>query len=161
MKTNELNLALHLELQAWADGQLDQLDLTPARRAEIERLAKDDPAARELIAGLRSMSTVLKANEPAHTVPATRDFYWSQIQRRIEVAERAESRVGPVAPAAGGWLRWLLPAGGLAAVVFGLALARNGKSWGQPEGLADVGSDESGAVVFRSESEGVTICWLD
>jgi len=155
MKTNELKL----ELQAWADGQLDQLDLTPVRRAEIERLATSDPAARELVAGLRAMSTVLKANPPEYTVPAARDFYWSQIQRRIDAAARSESRVAPAA--GGGWLRWLLPVGGLAAVAIGLALVRGEKSLGQPEGLADVGSDESGAVVFRSESEGVTICWLD
>lgn len=162
MKTNEQ----YLELQAYADGQLDQLEgLPPGRRAELERMMADDAEARGLVEGVRSLSQLVRANEPVHTVPASREFYWSQIQRKIDSAERAGTRAQTPASPRGFWLRWWLPVLGASAVavtsflvsVGGLPITR---AFGETA-VSDRGSDSSGAVVFRSESEGVTICWLD
>lgn len=162
MNTNER----YLELQAYADGQLDQLeDHSPGRRAELERLIASDAEARAFVEGVRSVSQLLRANEPVHQVPESREFYWSQIQRRIESAERADGRaVGPAHRSSFSW-RWLAPAFGLAAVTVAVVLASRGSLPGfQPLGevaVSEQGYDASGAMVFRSESDGVTICWLD
>lgn len=162
MKTKEQ----YLELQAYADGQLDQLDgLPPGRRAELDRLVAEDREARELVDGVRSLSQLVRANEPVHVVPASREFYWSQIQRKLDGAERTASREATAPPQRGFWLRWWLPAFGAAAVAFaGLVMTVGGGPAARASGetgISERGSDASGAVVFRSESEGVTICWLD
>ena len=161
MKTNGLDL----ELQAYADGQLDQLEgLTPARRAELDRQFAGDAAVRAQVEGLRSLSRLLRENEPVHAVPASREFYWSQIQRRITAAEQAEARALPTVRPASPWLRWWLPIVGTAAVGALAVLVSIGGLGNRPLGESaalENGSAESGAVVFRSEAEGVTICWLD
>jgi len=164
MKTIEEDL----ELQAYADGQLHQLEgLAPGRRAEIERLVGRDAEARAVVDGLRSISQMLRANEPVHSVPASREFYWSQIQRRIQIDERAVDRAAATQhPAHSVWSwRWLAPVLGLGTIMIAIALVSRGDLPGShPLGeiaVSERGSDNSGAVVFRSESEGVTICWLD
>lgn len=162
MKTNGLDL----ELQAYADGQLEEL--APARRDELERLLATDAAARAQVDGLRSLRRLLRENEPVHAVPASRDFYWSQVQRRIAAAAQAAPagrRAAPTAAPAGAWLRWWLPVFGTAAVGLLTLLVSIGgfgerAGRGEPSVLEN-GSADSGAVVFRSEAEGVTICWLD
>jgi len=161
MKTNEQ----YLELQAYADGQLNQLDDLPAGRcAEIERLVATDPEARALVEGMRSVSQLLRAHEPVHPVPASRDFYWSQIRQKIESAERAGARAHATASRPGWGWRWLTPVFGLAAVTVAVVVTFGGLPGFRSSGevaVSERGSAETGAVVFRSESEGVTICWLD
>ena len=61
------------------------------------------------------------------------------------------------------WFRWLLPIGGVAAlaVAFTLSPGRFGTLKTGENLASETGSDASGAVMFRSDSKGVTICWLD
>jgi hypothetical protein len=83
------------------------------------------------------------------------------------MAESERTSPAPALPSAQSsgfhWFRWLLPIGGVAAlaVAFTLSPGRFG-TFKTGENLAsETGSDASGAVMFRSDSEGVTICWLD
>ena len=111
-----MNREFQEQLECWADGELE----ASAARVLADRLRRD-PAACEVAEGLRAFRRQLRDHEPARAVPAAPEFYWSQIRRGIEAHERAR-----LATAAGTahsswarrWLRGLVPAAGLAAVVY-------------------------------------------
>ena len=155
MKTNEQ----YLELQAYADGELDL-----GRRAQVEHEVAADPEARAVVETFRSLHQMVQNHEPTYTVPASREFYWSQIRGQIDRSEKLEQRAPSAAtPAVGHWLRWFIPVFGAAAVAVSTMVYRGGiGGHGTGESLAtDQGSDVSSAMMFRSEAEGVTICWID
>jgi len=148
MKTSELTL----DLQAYVDGELEA-----GRRAEVERVLADDAAARVLVEDLRRLGEIVREHEPIHRVQESREFYWSQIQRRIEQEERAEARASGSASRAVHWLRWLVPALGVAAVAVMVTLPRQRVA----ELASGTPSGEFVSVTFRSDSEGVTVHWVD
>jgi anti-sigma factor RsiW len=151
MKTNEMVL----DLQAYVDGELD-----PGRRAEVERVIGSDVEARRMVEGLRQVSCLLRENEPAIQVPETREFYWSQIQRRIAAAEKAESRAVMEAGGAAHWLRWLLPAFAVAAVAVMVVLPRSSAGTRISGGsFADLGDPVS--LTFHSDTDCLTIHWIN
>jgi anti-sigma factor RsiW len=149
MKTTEMTL----DLQAYVDGELPS-----DRRQAVEAMLSGDAEARELVEGLRRLSLLVRSHEPEIKVPASREFYWSQIQKQIDLVEREEIR--RPAGFALGWLRWLVPAVGAAAVAVVVSL-RPGPEEVTLAGAFDSAQTESSAVVFRSESDGVTIHWID
>jgi anti-sigma factor RsiW len=147
-----------LDLQAYVDGELP-----PERRAQVEAALSADADARELVAGLRNLSGLIRANEPELKVPASREFYWSQIQRQIDAAEKQSREEAVPAASALGWLRWLVPALGVATVAVVVSL-RPGKTPDTNVTLAAANVDsfqaDSSSVMFRSESDGVTVHWI-
>ena len=78
---------LKLDIQAFLDGELNS-----GRKLEVERLLATDPAAAELHARLRSVRDLVRNSEPRPVLNESRDFYWSQIQRRIAQGERESQR---------------------------------------------------------------------
>lgn len=154
MKTNDEQI---LDLQAYVDGELP-----PERRAQVEAALTGDADARELVAGLRSLSEMIQANEPELKVPASREFYWSQIQRQIEVAEKRQEADAKPAASALGWLRWLVPALGAAAVAVVVSLRPTTPDINVALASANLDSAQadSSSVMFRSESDGVTVHWI-
>jgi hypothetical protein len=110
---------------------------------------------------------MLVQNEPEVRVPDTRDFYWSQIQRRISAAER-ESRVSQAKP---WWMRFLAPIAGTVALCAMLLSVVN-KDGRQPTAVNPAlpalasaphqleQSADVSTITFRSESEGVTVVWI-
>jgi anti-sigma factor RsiW len=143
-----------LDLQAYVDGELPE-----ERRRQIEAALPSDLDARELVDGLRQLGTLIRAHEPTATVPASREFYWSQIRRQIEAEVRAEHPKAPAASAALGWLRWLIPALGVAAVAVVIS-TRSGAREITLAGGGDVTLADVSSTVFRSESDGVTVHWI-
>jgi len=150
MKTTEFTL----DLQAYVDGELDS-----SRRAEVERALAGDADARRLVDGLRQLSELVRTHEPVAKVPESREFYWSQIQKRIAATELEGNRDRTPASRALQWLRWLAPAFGVAAVAVMIFLPRRDGSVGT---LAS-GSTREDAVsmTFRSDADGVTIHWIN
>ena len=138
-----------LDLQAYVDGELPE-----ERRRQVEAALPADLDAQELVTGLRQLGTLIRAYEPTVTVPVTREFYWSQIRRQIE----AEQPKAPAASAALGWLRWLIPAMGVAAVAVVVSTQQ------APREITLAGGDvtvvDVSSTVFRSESDGVTVHWI-
>jgi len=139
-----------LDLQAYVDGELSE-----ERRRQIEATLPADLDAQELVAGLRQLGTLIRAHEPVATVPAAREFYWNQIRRQIE----AEQPKAPAASAALGWLRWLIPAMGVAAVAVVVSTQRTPREITLAGG-GDVTAVDVSSTVFRSESDGVTVHWI-
>jgi anti-sigma factor RsiW len=139
-----------LDLQAYVDGELSE-----ERRRQVEAALPVDLDAQELVAGLQQLGSLIRAHEPAATVPASREFYWSQIRRQIE----AEQPKAPAASVALGWLRWLIPAMGVAAVAVVVSTQQAPREITLAGG-GDVTVVDVSSTVFRSESDGVTVHWI-
>lgn len=104
-----MNWEQQLEVQAWVDGEL-----SPADASRVAALVNADPQAMSLAEELRMTKSFVSANEPEIKLAETRDFYWSQIRRQIEISEAVS------APAAG--FSWQLLWRRIATPVTGLAL---------------------------------------
>jgi len=145
MTHTNMKLEQALEIQAFVDGQLEA-----GWKPEVERLMKDDAAAAALVAELSAVRAAVRSHESTVAVPTSREFYWSQIQRRIAAEEAVESRKRSSGTILG-WIRWLAPALGLAAVAAVLAMRT-----GSPTALAD-----ASVMTFRSDADAITIHWLN
>ena len=108
-----MNWEQQLELQAWIDGELSARD---ARRVAV--FAESNADARLLVDELRMAKAFISSNETEVTVPETREFYWSQVQSRIERAESV-SETSSVLSWPFVWRRLVSPLSGLALVAFG------------------------------------------
>jgi len=145
-----------LEIQAYLDGELD-----PGRKAAIATLCQQDPETRSLYDALKSLRETVRENEPEHRLTDSREFYWSQVQRRIAAEERKNAQ--PVDPqfAWSRLIRWLVPVGGLAAVALGFTLSE------QPIPVVSTFASFASApqavtsVEYRSDIDGVTVHWIN
>ena len=102
-----------LKIQAWVDGEL-----APQESAQIADLIENSLTAKELANDLRGVRQVLKNGEKAVKIQDSPEFYWDQIQLKIESLDhvtdkgddRLESKTTPTA------LQWVIPVGSLAAI---------------------------------------------
>ena len=82
-----MNEEQQLKLQAFLDGEL------PEREArEILAWTQRDGAAAALLAELKNTRQALVKSEPHLSVPESRDFFWSKIEREIQRAARPNQR---------------------------------------------------------------------
>jgi len=155
--------AIH-RVQALVDGELSEKD-----RSAVESLLKSDSDLQTLHEALLSEKDWLKGNEKERCVPEPRDFYWSKIESGIERELAKESAIPSIQTRPlGFWLRWLLPVGGVAAVLFLAMIAQFGgptnpaPSTQKASSYHEVDSslDSGSLITFRSESEGVTVFWI-
>jgi anti-sigma factor RsiW len=147
-----MKLETMLEIQSSVDGQLDN-----QRRQVVARLVSSDTEARQLHQQLTAVRMALREHEPAIRVPESREFYWSQLERRLQVREQ----VHPPAlhPATTVW-RWLAPMMGVSAVIAVFALQPFATT-GLRSFPAGSGNPQATTVTFSSEADGVTIHWIN
>jgi anti-sigma factor RsiW len=147
-----------LKLQAWVDGELSKREVRRLT-AEIE----GDPDAQALVAELKMTRGFLAGNEPPVTLPESREFYWSKIQREIERLERT----GAPEPAVPWWVavrRLLAPLSGVALVAFLSVISIN--LFYQPEDPArqlvetENLSEHVGSISYRSQAENMFVVYL-
>lgn len=156
-----MNEEMGIKLQAYLDGEL-----SGSERLAMERLLAQDPELRALRQELDMVKDAIRGAEPVVTVPASREFYWSQIERRLD---RVEAETAAEAKATWSWSGWmrrvLLPLSGtaVAGLVLMLSLrdgALPGVSVASLHEETESPLEETSAVTFRSESEKVTVVWL-
>ncbi len=145
-----MKLETMLDIQSSADGELSAY-----RQVEVARLLATDPEARQLHAQISSLRGVLRDHPSGLRVEDSRDFYWSQIHRRIQAEERVKERAEAAGMAMHVW-RWLAPMMGVSAVIAVVALQpfMGGK---EMSGSAN----QVTTVTFSSETDGVTIHWIN
>ncbi len=147
-----------LKLQAWLDGELPAADAP-----EVERLVERDPQAAALVRELTLTRRWLAAGEVTHPVPESREFYWSQIARRLVPRDHPVSAPGRVFAAWRRWLAWLAPAAACA----GLLVLWLWPRWETASRAAarppeiETPTEEIGTYTFRSESEQMTVVWVN
>ncbi len=142
---------LELKLQAWLDGELPERE---ARR--MGQWIARDPAAGALAAELRQVKQALPGNETAKAVPDTRQFYWSQIERRIQ-REAQRPRAARL-PWFVRWQGYLLPLTGVAAAVCALVVMVHPAA----PTFDEISATDEGmeAVTFHDQSGQMTVVWL-
>jgi anti-sigma factor RsiW len=156
-----MNGDLKLKLQAWVDGEL-----TGAEAHQVEALVAKDAQAAAVVGELRITRAFLADNELAVPVPATREFYWSQIRRGIEQAERAGSATPATSSFWSALRRFMVPASGLAMVM--LLAALSVKYFGS-DSLEDAAtqmvevenlSDDMSSISYRSQAENLFVVYV-
>jgi hypothetical protein len=153
-----MNPENELKLQAYLDREL------AARDAQaVEAQVKDDADARMIAAELQWTKAALQGNDLERTVPETREFYWSKIERTIQAGQAATQPRARRHGVRFNWLSRFWPQlGGAWAVSLLLVLATirfgwlAGPSWIE----TDHASNDMGAMVFRSDAERMTMVWL-
>ena len=145
-----MKLETILDIQSSADGEL-----SADRQAAIAKVLATDPEARQLHAQISSLRAVLHRHESVVAVTDSRDFYWSQIHRRIQSEEHARGRARTGGNGMHIW-RWLAPMMGLSAVIAVVALQpfMGGKE-------INATANHITTVTFSSEADGVTIHWIN
>ncbi len=151
-----MNTNQQLEIQSFVDGQL-----APGDARRVERMLAENPSAAGLATELRMVRDVVKQGEPVLSVPDTRDFYFSQIRRKIEAAEKSRN-ASPVTAGTGfSWIRSLLfPASGIAALTALVLFTAKDTLWPYVPGEVNIASDEMNAITFRSEENRMTVVYL-
>ena len=102
-----------LKIQAWIDGELALQE-----SAQIADLIESNLTAKELAKDLKAVRQALGNGEKTQKIEDSREFYWNQLQQKIESLEHVTAKMDerlvpkPTSPA----LQWLIPAGSLAAI---------------------------------------------
>ncbi|HVV72261.1 MAG TPA: hypothetical protein VHI52_12300 [Verrucomicrobiae bacterium] len=142
-----------LKLQAYLDGELSESDA----RGVADRLAGDQEAA-ALVTELRQTHAALAEAEAGVTLPESRQFYWSKIERQIR-ATQPSSRLQPMPETLASRLRRLLvPLTGLGLV--GVAVLVAIRSEPQSNVGVETSLADSGAMIYHDYSAGATFVWL-
>ncbi len=143
---------LELKIQAWLDGELPDHE---ARRLG-QWIARDAEAA-ALAAELGSLRQAMRRNEAAATLGESREFYWSQIERRIQ--REAGVRRTDAAPWYARWRRYIAPLAGVAALACVLLMA---VMQTRAPTFDEFSSSTEGmeAVTFHDQSAQMTVVWL-
>ena len=149
-----MNDEQQLKLQAFFDGELPESE----SREVAAWLARDADAA-ALLSELKNTRKALDSFEKTMTLPESREFFWSKIQREIEKSAPAPQPAQPVSVFTT-LRRWLVPAGAVAALaICGLIAV---KQFGGST-LADEDSTEladAGAVTYHNYETGTTLVWF-
>ena len=101
-----------LRIQAWMDGEL-----APKEAARLATLIEQNPEALALSEELRVVENALHLGEKPAILDDSRDFYWSQIERKIDAEEPLPEPYAAPVLASGNLLRWMVPVGSLGAIV--------------------------------------------
>jgi anti-sigma factor RsiW len=151
-----MDLDSKLKLQAYLDGELPEAEA----RAVANCLAKDREAV-ALHAELRNTRQALVGFEIGVTLPESREFFWSKIEREIQRQEQPAARPQSV-PFFARLQRFLIPAGAVAALV--LAGLFVNEQFGLLSGSAGAENqssfDDAGALTYHDYEARTTLVWL-
>jgi len=144
-----------LKLQAFLDGELPE-----GEAREVLAWTRRDAAAAALLAELRNTGQALAKSGPCLSVPESREFYWSKIEREIRSLEQRK-----ISLASRFFRRFLLPAAGLAALALVAVLAARhfttaGASHLGPGCEVEVAMIGSDPFTYHDYSKGTTLVWL-
>jgi len=156
-----MNQEQQLKLQAFLDGEL------PEREArEILAWTQRDREAASLLAELKNTREAMGQSEPHLSLPESREFFWSKIEREIQRLEPHSAAV-PEPSAFAALRRWLLPAVAVSAFVIAGMIAYVHSPSVVVETVADADAPSvettlanSDATTYRDASEGTTLVWF-
>jgi anti-sigma factor RsiW len=145
-----------LKLQAYLDGELPEGEA----REMATRLAQD-PEAVGLLGELRQTRQWLKASEAPVTLPESREFFWSKIQR--EVQRQGQPTPVPQVPSFIYRLRQILvPLSAVAAMALvGLvAVTQSGLLGGSAVSESESSMADTGAFTYHDYTAQATLVWF-
>ena len=153
-----------MQVQSYLDNEL-----SPSEARKVAEVISANPDARALYDELKDTKRILvSTGEAPLQLPEAREFYWSQIQRRIEGQERRPAR----STATVWWMKLMAPVAGAVALL-AILLSLSGPSQPAPGNLAGgtparqtpfneiETQPEYSTITFRSESQGMTVVWVN
>ncbi len=141
-----------IRLQAFLDGELPESEMR-----EVAAWIARDPEAAALQLELGNTSRALKDFEKDITLPESREFFWSKIEREINRQERLQPVAPEVSPLL--WLRRaLISVGGVAVFLVAMLMAWPRQATAQPE--VETSLADSGALTYRDEQGRMTLVWF-
>ncbi len=144
---------IELKLQALVDGELDACGLR-----EVEALLARDEFASSLVQELKWTKSAIRHSEAGASLPESREFFWSKIERGIAAEARNQaSPAAPIAPA--WWAKLLFPASGLAAMV-AVMFVLSGTRPSADDALNENVSEDINAYSFHSEAEKMSVVYV-
>ncbi len=148
-----------LKVQTYLDGELPEEE----SREMANVLARDREAV-ALLAELRNTRQALVGSEIGITLPESREFFWSKVQRDIEFQERRDGQPQLESKPAlslgsllRSWRRVLIPAGALSALVLAAIITL---SSGGTVSLIETAVTDPGAFTYHDFSTGTTLVWF-
>ena len=146
-----------LQIQAYLDGELS------ARESrQVEQMLAADREAQALLAELKMTRSALAGNEAEIALPESREFYWSQIQRRINLDVPAEAAARP--PLWLAWRRYFAPLAGVAIVavlaVFSIRVVDFPNDPNTYSAEVENLSEHATSISFRHQSENMFVVWV-
>ncbi|MCP5522833.1 MAG: hypothetical protein H7A46_14940 [Verrucomicrobiales bacterium] len=155
-----MNTDTCLKIQSWIDGELPAGEV-----AEIERLVQADPGAAALARSLRVLKAEMTGNELERPVPVGREQYWGGIATALGREGGSTRSVASTARRRPWWLTVLAPLGAAAVAGAALMLAIRPEAVPPraPQAYAEIVDplDDVSSFTFRSESERMTVVWVD
>lgn len=147
-----------LQIQAYLDGELSTRETR-----DVEQLLAADREAQALLAELKMTRSALAGNEPEVSMSDTREFYWSQIQRRIVAELPREAAATPV-PLWLAWRRYFAPLAGVAIVamvaLFSMRVVEVPNDSNSYSAEVENLSEHSTSISFRHQSENMFVVWV-
>ncbi len=132
-----MNLEQQLKLQAFLDGELPEHE---AR--EVLAWTQRDSAAAALLAELKNTHQAMTGSELQSSLPESREFFWSKIEREIQ-RQKPKAAIASDVSFFVALRRWLLPASTVAV----LLIAGFAAYFGVPKaGVENVADDDSPTV---------------
>jgi anti-sigma factor RsiW len=151
-----MTLDIQLKLQAYLDGELPSGEV----RAVEDLLASSDEA-RALLGELRHTRTAVRGSELPAKLAETREFYWSQIARRIE-ADEVRAAAQKKRHSLLGWRQLVATLAGAAAVfVLIFNTAKPGiKPMASIADDVETSNNDVEAYTYHDSQANMTVVWL-
>jgi len=148
---------IQLKVQTYLDGEL-----SPDESREIANLLARDREAVALLGELRNIRQALVGTEVGVSLPESREFFWSKIQRDIQVQEKREAQhqAQPVSAFSAflhSWRRLFVPAAALSALALAAIMTL---SSGSHVSLVETAVADPGAFTYHDFSTGTTLVWF-
>jgi len=140
-----------LKLQAYLDHELPE-----AQAREVAIWLDRDPEAAALAAELRNTTQALTGFEAAVKLPESREFFWSKIERQIQVQEQPRE-VPQGLPLLALLRRFMVPAGAFAALAIAAFMVL---VHGSAAPSLESDSKDPGVFTYRDFAHGTTLVWL-
>jgi len=140
-----------LKLQAHLDGELPE-----AEAREVTNWLARDREAIALYGELRNTRQSLVGYEIGVSLPESREFFWSKIEREILHLESPEISTRP-SPLLAAWRRWLIPAGAVAAVASAILVGVFGET---RTSSVETAVDDPAAFTYHDYSSRTTLVWF-
>jgi anti-sigma factor RsiW len=156
-----MNIQSQLRLQAYVDNEL-----SPEESQRVVDWLAADPQARALVAELTQTHAWLNASQPQRKLPVSGDFYWSQIKSAIAPVESRPVREAEPFRLGLGWLwKWAVPVAGMALIILAMLPVNPSRppSSAFAGGVMEIESalPDSNVITFRSDSEGISVVWME
>jgi len=148
-----MNHDIQIKIQTYLDRELRDDE-----SREIANLLARDREALALFSELKNTRQCLVGTEIGISLPESREFFWSKIERNIRAEQ--ESQPAPESsflPAFRAWRRFLIPAGAFAALILAGLITLSG---GSSAPMVETAVADPGAFTYHDFSTGTTLVWF-